>query len=127
MKKGAVVAVVATIILSAWFFLKDVAPGIPRWLAELIVMAESSGNPKAVGPIGERGLFQFRESTWRWFTSKIYGKAKEQLGPHYTPALLAASFHYGFGRIAGLGYNLPQSASTHPNVIYRNLFKKAIA
>ena len=137
------VAIIVFIVL----ILKDAGSGAPRWLAELIILAESGGNPKAVGPIGERGLFQFRESTWSWFTKKTYGEEldfdlafdsrinrkvgmeylkwlKEQIDTHYTPALLAGSFHYGLTAIKRLGYELPASAYTHPNLIYRKLFRK---
>lgn len=148
MKEGILLAAAVAVILFVLLF-KDVSSGIPRWLTELIILAESSGNPRAVGPMGERGLFQFRESTWYWFTKKTYGEEtdfdlafdpkvsrevgmkylrwlKERLGAHYTPALLAGSFHYGLSAIVNRGYKLPQSAHTHPNLIYRNLFKREL-
>ena len=38
--------------------------GVPGWIAVAVCHAESSGDPRAVGPGGARGLFQFECSTW---------------------------------------------------------------
>ena len=38
-----------------------------------IIQIESSGNPKAVGSSGERGLMQIMRNTWHDSTTRIYG------------------------------------------------------
>ncbi len=40
----------------------------------IIIVLESSGDPKAVGPKGERGLTQFAPDTWKEATTRMYGK-----------------------------------------------------
>ncbi|HMP72853.1 MAG TPA: lytic transglycosylase domain-containing protein [Kiritimatiellia bacterium] len=51
----------------------------PAHLAELLVesviLIESSGNPRAVGSRGERGLMQIMEGTWKQTTRSLYGKS----------------------------------------------------
>lgn len=45
-------------------------------LAQKIIQAESSGNPKAVGDNGKsRGLMQIQEATWKRHTTEPYSKA----------------------------------------------------
>jgi hypothetical protein len=44
-------------------------------LVDAIIQIESHGNPNMVGSVGERGLMQIRESTWREVTRKHYGVA----------------------------------------------------
>jgi soluble lytic murein transglycosylase-like protein len=148
MKYKTIGSLLFILIISLFFFKKVWAQGsnIPSSLIFKIMLAESSLNPKAIGPAGERGLFQLSKETWNWLTPKIYGKVldfdlafdsainkkvgiyylnwlKEQLGVHYTPALLVASYNYGIGRIKSLGYKLPASAYNHPNLIYRQIFR----
>lgn len=148
MKYKSIASLLFILIASIFFFKKVWAQGssIPSSLIFKIMLAESSLNPKAVGPDGERGLFQLSKETWDWLTPKIYEKVldfdlafdpeinkkvgiyyldwlKGQLGIRYTPALLVASYNYGIGRIKSLGYKLPSSAYNHPNLIYRNIFR----
>jgi soluble lytic murein transglycosylase-like protein len=40
-----------------------------------IIRKESTWNPNAIGPVGERGLYQIRRKTWAWASKKVYGKA----------------------------------------------------
>jgi len=37
-----------------------------------VIRKESTWNPRAIGPVGERGLMQIRRSTWNWATRIIY-------------------------------------------------------
>ncbi|MCC5846622.1 MAG: lytic transglycosylase domain-containing protein [Verrucomicrobia bacterium] len=61
--------------------LEDVPPPvvdlgrITDLLVEAIVQIESAGNPTLVGGVGERGLMQIREGTWREVTRRHYGQA----------------------------------------------------
>ena len=40
-----------------------------------IIQVESKGDPHAKGKKGERGLFQFRRSTWEFHTSEPFSRA----------------------------------------------------
>ena len=42
-------------------------------LVEAIVQIESAGNPKCVGPKGERGLMQIKRETWKDMTTARFG------------------------------------------------------
>ncbi|WFB34652.1 lytic transglycosylase domain-containing protein [Kiritimatiellota bacterium B12222] len=44
-------------------------------LIDAIIQIESQGNPQMVGSVGERGLMQIRESTWKEVTQKHMGGA----------------------------------------------------
>ena len=44
-------------------------------LVEAVVQIESAGNPNLVGSVGERGLMQIRENTWREVTRRHFGQA----------------------------------------------------
>lgn len=44
-------------------------------LVEAIVQIESQGNPTMVGSVGERGLMQIREGTWKQVTTEHMGTA----------------------------------------------------
>lgn len=48
--------------------------GLPLGLMEAVIQTESSGNPKAKGKAGERGLMQFMPAT-----AKMYGVTPDQL------------------------------------------------
>ena len=39
-----------------------------------LIIAESGGDPQAVGALGERGLAQFHETTFKWM-AEMYGTA----------------------------------------------------
>jgi hypothetical protein len=42
------------------------------WLVEAVIQVESQGDPTKVGGVGERGLMQIRESTWREVTERHF-------------------------------------------------------
>jgi len=42
-------------------------------LIDAVIQIESGGNPRKVGGVGERGLMQIRESTWREVTQRHFG------------------------------------------------------
>ncbi len=44
-------------------------------LVEVVIQIESQGNPEMVGGVGERGLMQIREGTWREVTERHFGTA----------------------------------------------------
>lgn len=43
-------------------------------LVEAVVQIESGGNPDRVGSVGERGLMQIRESTWKQVTKRHFDR-----------------------------------------------------
>lgn len=43
-------------------------------LIEAVIQIESQGDPLQVGSVGERGLMQIREGTWREVTEKHFGE-----------------------------------------------------
>lgn len=76
----------------------DVARRAGRLLIESIILVESRGNPKCVGPKGERGLMQIRQGTWEETTRNMYGAplpfeqafdgpTNRAVGAHYLEAL----------------------------------------
>ena len=63
-------------------------------LVDAIVQIESQGNPEKVGGVGERGLMQIRESTWREVTTRHYGE----------PVSFDRAFEPGLNRQVGRWY-----------------------
>jgi len=56
----------------------SVAPSLAQAVDSALVLAiaevESGGDPRAVGPHGERGLMQIRRETWQELTLRVYGR-----------------------------------------------------
>jgi hypothetical protein len=104
-------------------------------LVPVIVMAESSGNPRAVGPAGERGLMQISRETWERYSAypwkdaydpaknvhvgrKILEEINERYGQTSTRARVIYTYNTGrfcFGP-------LPKWTRQHDNDIYRSIF-----
>lgn len=104
-----------------------------------IVMAESSGNPDAVGPSGERGLMQIHPATWKAMSGEPWSEAfnpeknvqvgrslLEEINRNYgrraTRALII--YTYNTGRYVKDGDHLPRWTTNHPNRIYRRIFEE---
>lgn len=88
---------------------------------------ESGGNSRAVGPSGERGMFQFRRSTWRQYTRRSFYEAHKAsvatavAAKHFewlldgfyrngrtpTPYLVAAAWNAGLSKT--LSGNMPRA------------------
>ena len=45
-----------------------------RLLVDAVIQVESHGDPTLVGGVGERGLMQIREGTWKDVTTRHYGR-----------------------------------------------------
>lgn len=105
-----------------------------------IIMAESSGNPHAVGRSGERGLMQIKKVTWKQFCKfewddafdrernaqvgrRILNRINEYYGNRSTPALIVYS--YNTGRFVKEGYEIPRWTANHQNRIYREILNAA--
>lgn len=43
-------------------------------LVEVVIQIESQGDPTMVGSVGERGLMQIREGTWKEVTKRHFGQ-----------------------------------------------------
>lgn len=102
-----------------------------------IIRAESSGNPFAIGPDGERGLMQITKDTWRRYTRvpwryafdptlnvevgrKILDRINKFYGRRATAARIAYSYNTGDYLI--FNERIPAWAKHHPNRIYRRIF-----
>lgn len=108
-------------------------------LVPVIITAESSGNPKAVGDGGKaRGLMQIQKATWKRFSGypwddafdenknvqvgqAILERINEEYGDKATRARVI--FTYNTGRYA-FG-DLPNWTKRHPNNVYRKIFTEA--
>ena len=84
-----------------------------------IAEVETGGNARQVGRLGERGLFQFRQATWRQHTAKSFRDAHtpaiayeiasrhydwilhelERNGKRATPFMVAAAWNSGVSRV----------------------------
>ncbi len=105
-----------------------------------IIFAESSFNPQAKTQVA-RGLMQLTEVAWKQVSDLPYSeawnwKANIQVGCAYlawcrerfekngrqpTYPMLAAAYHYGFGKVQRSGYDL-SALGDNPNHTYRRLF-----
>lgn len=146
MVKILTILTIATILTScnAPAFAKVTPADLDR-LVPLIIAAESSGNPKAVGDNGKaRGLMQIQRATWETFSGypwsdafdegknvqvgrkileKIAETYEKRMGDRATPAHIVYTYNtgrYAFGP-------LPNWTKKHPNDIYRRLFNGAKA
>ena len=118
--------------------------GIDRQLALDIARAESSLCVKAVGGVGERGLYQHRLKVWKWISKELYNKnisfdrafevelniefgmwhlafLKRYLGKHYTMARLVCAYNSGIGTLKNNNYRVP---SSHKNKIYNRYYMR---
>ncbi len=99
--------------------------GLPSGFLQAVMMAESSGNPKAVSPKGAQGLFQFMPATAKEYgidpldpEQATRGAAMKfrDLHKRYKgdiPMMLAA-YNYGDGNLARSGFdNLPGETSNY--------------
>ena len=109
--------------------------GLPGQLAVLVAHAESSGNPNAPGPGGERGLFQFDQATWRRRSKRPWAyardpranieaavqhwKALRRRNPKAEPRDYAAWHNAGEPRWRVLK---PEWSTRHPNRTYRRIY-----
>ncbi len=140
-KKGA-------ILLSILIFFHGCEPAFALTGPELdqlvpkIIMAESSGNPDAVGPGGERGLMQISWNTWKRFSMYDFDFAFDpeknvQIGRReleninemylrfggFQPSAARLLYTYNTGRLC-FKKHLPRWTKHHPNKIYREIFRK---
>lgn len=108
--------------------------GVEPWVAVAIVHAESSGNPGAVGPGGERGLFQLTKPVWR---VRFPGQVKADWG--FNPQMNIEAGVWNLARSGARNAketvswhnagrkdyrNLnPKWVRDHPNRIYRSIYR----
>jgi len=96
-----------------------------------VALVESNNNPRAVGRLGERGLFQFRKETWKQYTRRSFYKAHDRqtayeiASKHYdwlykrfvangyrpTPYLMAAAWNAGLSKT--LSGRMPASTRSY--------------
>jgi len=104
---------------------------IESWI-DRIIQQESRGNPKAVSPVGARGLMQIMPATWKEETKKTFGKPisfdrafepnlNKQIGTQYlkwikntlrswigaepTIEQILSAYNGGVGRLRKVDYN----------------------
>jgi hypothetical protein len=127
---------------NVWRFLQATAPkyGVDARFAYTLAVGESGLDPYAFNH-GARGLMQMRPEAWAAVSNEPFHVAwdwekntraalaylascRDELAKHgaVSPALLAASYHFGPDAVAAAGYelrNLPRA----PNDVYRKIFK----
>ncbi len=125
-----------------WFEVHRVAPryDLDPGFVYSIIFAESSFNPRAETNVA-RGLMQLTEVAWKQVSDLSYEYAWDwrsniQVGCAYlawcrqrlvsnnqqpTYPLLAACYHYGFGRVQRSGYDM-QTLGENRNQTYSRLF-----
>ena len=130
----------------AWSYIQDKASNasLNPHFVYAIVWAESSLNPKANSGYA-RGLMQISKPAWQMVSRKPYSRAwnwkdnidvgvdylaylKECLvtSGRFSYPMLAASYHYGLGRVKASGFDLSRLPPTK-NKIYRALFSGEIS
>ena len=131
-----------------------VAPSLIQSVDSALVLAiaevESGGDPRAVGPHGERGLMQIKRETWQALTPQLYGRrlsfarafdaqANVQVGKAYLRelagflegrrgelrgdplALLIASYNAGPSALARRGFRLERCSPATRDYVRRVL------
>lgn len=104
-------------------------------LTQTIIQAESSGNPLAIGPTGERGLMQISEATWeavsRWPWRDAFDPEKnvqvgrqilEVINQNYDERATCARIVYTYNTGRYCFRTIPAWTRKHPNKIYRRIF-----
>lgn len=104
-------------------------------LVPKIIMAESSGNPHAVGPDGERGLMQITREKWEQFSAYSWDEAFDgdknvQVGRAILEHIAEVQGNAATVKTVTLSYNtglyhrthIPVWALKHRNRIYRSIF-----
>lgn len=120
-------------------------------LAQKIILAESSGNPRAVGDGGRsRGLMQIQEGTWRRHTTVSWSRAFEpalnyQVGMAELRRIVrvyrargteptAAHLIWTYNTGSFIKHFIPKTLKgkphpwtlAHPNLVYRAIYKEAL-
>lgn len=109
-----------------------------------IIMAESSGNPQAIGDKGQaRGLMQIQRATWERFSKRPWREAFNPLENVRTGRAILSHIEFCYAATWGerrttpahlvYTYNtgeycfgpIPPWTRRHPNAIYRRIFKGA--
>lgn len=99
--------------------------GLPAGLLQAVMMAESSGNPKAVSEAGAQGLFQFMPATAKEYGIDPFDPEQATRGAamkfrdlhkRYRSDLpmMPAAYNYGDGNLARSGFdNIPEETSNY--------------
>lgn len=102
---------------------------LPEGLLGIVMMKESSGNPKAISPAGAEGLFQFMPNTSNWLQIDPFhpyqaasGAAKylQYLINHFDGSieLGLAAYNAGMGNVRKYGNSIPPFQETQQYVAY---------
>jgi soluble lytic murein transglycosylase-like protein len=68
---------------------------------EAVAMVETNGNPRAVGSLGERGLYQFTRTTWKQHTKRSHYAAHD---PHYSTEIARKHYDWLYENLSEKGF-----------------------
>lgn len=120
-------------------------------IVQKIILAESSGNPRAVGDHGKsRGLMQIQEGTWRRHTTESWSRAFEpalniEVGTAEIKQIIrtyrargiepnAAHIIWAYNTGTFIKHFIPKTLKgrphpwtvAHPNAIYRSIYREVL-
>ncbi len=68
---------------------------------EAISIVETNGNPRAIGSLGERGLYQFTRATWRQHTKRSHYEAHD---PSYSKIIARKHYDWLYANLSDRGF-----------------------
>lgn len=68
---------------------------------EAVAIVETNGNPRAVGSLGERGLYQFTRTTWTQHTKRSHYEAHD---PNYSTVIAQKHYDWLYENLSDRGF-----------------------
>lgn len=68
---------------------------------EAVAIVETNGNPRAVGSLGERGLYQFTRTTWKQHTKRSHYEAHD---PNYSTVIARKHYDWLYQHLSNRGF-----------------------